>query len=271
MGDHLSKTLSLVLAVSLMSTATAHAAPVVTKTVELQVDVSDVPESEQGVMEKFIRERVGARLEEAGYHVSSSGASRSVAIRVAPINERFGDYGIYFDLERGGETIEPGLEWAVCAPCTKTEVSKRAEAMTKEAVVLLGQPPTPPAPRVAHDANANSDTGSSEVDDPEPVPKPIGPVGITGAVLGVAGIGLIASGAFFLTRDEEERFDPLQQTGERERLDTRGWALLGSGLAAFTGGVILVAVDVAPRVRTRRFRASAMLGPSWGIQLGGHF
>ncbi|MCH9685361.1 MAG: hypothetical protein K0V04_28255 [Deltaproteobacteria bacterium] len=240
-----------------------------TRPLRVTIDVSAIAEDDAPHIERFTEEQIEPVLRDAAY-ARSSDAGDAVEIRIDYVERKDLLYAIYVDVYDDGEKIEPGIDWFVCKFCPQGMVAEAVAEHLPAALDLLAE-------HEAKAAAADETPGTlGEPADPQggspTKPRPIGWLGITGAVVATGGLATTVAGIVQLSKGEV--VIPTQASQRRvQDFRPQGGALLGIGLGAMALGTAAVVVDV---VRRRRSRNHARVAPSVlpsgvGIAVGGRF
>lgn len=260
------------------------------RTISISVDAAAL--GDQGVgIDKIVADDLRPRFESGGYQVVDRDAALAFRLRFEPLRESRFDYGLRFEFVSGTE-VESAIEWVACMTCTD---AKLLEILDKKAPELLEATNERFAAMEASAAGEESTTdegdsraatteesGTDDTGDgsePVEVPRPIGPLGIGGAIGLAAGLGLSIAGSVELGRGVVVDIDLAKEIGTQIDHRPAGRALLGAGIGVAVVGIALLATDVAIRAKKRKAAASQhsvtitpALRPDYaGIGLGGRF
>jgi len=221
------------------------------KTVALQIDVTSLPEEEQGVAPVVLKE-LRSLLEQAGHRVTNEPDADTVVLRTRLRRMEAGNrnYGIHFEFV-DGDRATPAIEWFECIFCTEARVLERLRESGPDLLAAIDRQQ---ASVEADTGEDTADDGSESGDEPpiaEPV-KPIGPLGYAGIGVTVLGLGATIGGAVEISRGRV--YDPATDRYQLTGTDHRpvGYALLGVGAAATVAGVIMLGADVGKRAKQRK-------------------
>lgn len=260
--------MAMALVAAMSGTARAEAPSEAAHQLRVEIDVSAIAEADRPHIERFTRERIGPLLQERSF-VESDSAEDSVSIRVDYLDKEDLEYAIYVDVFDDGQEVQPGIEWFVCKFCPQSMVADTIAEELPAALDLLEQAEVSKA--AEEDPGAEVDSGATGTPTDEPV-RPIGWLGITGAVVAGGGLATTIAGAVRLAQGE--RAEP-SMTSQRRVTDYRpqGLALLGVGTSALILGTTALVVDVVVR---KKKRDGVALGPAWlphgaGISVSGRF
>ncbi|PRP99915.1 hypothetical protein [Enhygromyxa salina] len=238
----------------------------------LGVDVSELPEAERGVGPVLL-EQLRSIVEAGGIEITDDpGAATVLQIRVRLMEAGDRNYGIHFEFVEG-DSVVPAAEWTDCVFCTEARMLQKLESKQDElyASIQAHQEASVDAD-TGEDSGAEGDGGHDD-GGVEPLPKPIGPIGVAGAAASVVGLGVIVWGAVEVSRGRV--YDhPAGAFKVRTGVDhaPRGYVLVGVGAAVASAGLVLLGVDVARRAKQRkRARSQALVVPLFsptGLGLG---
>jgi hypothetical protein len=252
--------------------------------VALTVSVDELPEDERGVGPVLL-EQLRSLVEAGGYEISEdAGAATVLRVRLRILEAGDRNYGMHFEFVDSG-VVTPAVEWTDCVFCTEARMLQKLDAKKKELLAAIEARRKAPAvvDDGGEDDGSDADDDSGDGDDggdggSEPLPKPIGPIGITGAAVSVVGLGAIAWGAVEVARGEV--YEPSagyfqDRTGTNHA--PRGYALVGIGAAVTAAGLVLLGVDLARRAKQRKHaRSQALVLPlvsptGFGLGVTGSF
>lgn len=223
----------------------------------VKIDVSAIAEADAPHIERFTNERIEPVLRERSF-ARADDAGDAVEVRIEYIDPKDLEYAIYLDVYDDGTRIEPGVAWFVCKFCPQSMVADKVAENLPAALDLLER------------AKAASEDGGEAVaapagepanpsDHPAKAVRPIGWLGITGAVVAGGGLATTIAGAVRLAQGEVAE----PSTTSRQRVEDyrpQGRVLLGVGLGAVALGTAAVVVDVVMRKKKRDALAVA---PTW--------
>ena len=276
----ISTCLCLSLALCLASPATAQASspgesaaetsepPV---SVELQVDTSDVDEQFRRQLELIVMRQLPHNLEQAGYELIDEGGEIVLRVRFSRTEAGgFRDQGIHFEFIDGGST-KPAVQWILCEGCVQIRLEEKLEGVLPQLLEALDDAAT------ALTASPNGD-GDGDVNNPPigPIPKPIGPVGIGGAVGLALGIGLSVGGGIVLANPSQQKYEDGKILAVEIDRTPLGLSLLIPGAALVVAGTVMLAVDLSKRAKQRKRAHDITVIPtlspsSAGIGVAGRF
>ena len=216
----------------------------------VKIDVSAIAEADAPHIERFTNERIEPLLRERAF-AKVDEAGDAVEIRIEYLDPEDLEYAIYLDVYDDGTRIDPGVPWFVCKFCPQGMVADKVAENLPAALDLLER-----AEAAADtDGNETAATASEPATTPggEPPPKPVRPIGwlgITGAVVAGGGLATTIAGAVRLAKGEVT-----ESTGQSEAqvIDYRpqGIALVGIGASVLVLGTAAVVVDVMMRKKKR--------------------
>ena len=246
--------------------------------IALIVDASEIDEEFRQQLEIITARQLKPELEGAGFEVSEGVVELALRVRFTPIEGgQFRDHGIYFELVRGGE-VESAIPWVLCNSCGQARLegllAENAAALLEavESAAVAGsddpQGETDEGGEGGHEENPHTDSGE--------LPKPIGPLGISGGVIAAVGIGLSIGGAIVLADPVQTEFDPSQQFDTSLDRTGLGIGLIVPGATLFVAGAVMLAVDVSKRARQRKRADALTIVPTFsptsaGIGVAGQF
>lgn len=265
------------------------AAPATRATVRVEIDVTAIEKFDAGGIERDVRARTEAIVDEQGYFLDDA-AEDSIVVKIDYVDKEDLEYGIHIFVYDDGAEVRPGEEWLVCKYCSHALVGERYaerlpgalgrlsganEAKAKaaaEAAATAREAEAPGDGAVGVEPQPGSETSGGEAE-----PKPERPfllrnVGIGllvpgGVALGV-GLGLVVAG----TR-EVDRGNEAEIADRNYRAPGTAVAIVG-GIAAATGIALLVAHAIRKRDRgtTERVTWTPVLeGTAVGAALRGRF
>jgi hypothetical protein len=215
--------------------ACAASPPEVAATLEIDTRILD---SDVGTrIEAQLAEQLGVPLAGVGYVIAMDPSSTStvVRIRVVAFDADARDYEVEVQASRSG--LEPVGGTIVCNACSENRLISR---ILEDAPGLLEVEEEAPVVEPVDVEPAVEPTTACRK------PWPIGPMGISGAVLGVAGIVGVSVGAQRLGKGEDQYFDVARRL-ETDDYRPAGATATGLGAAVLIAGVVLVVVDVKRR------------------------
>lgn len=234
----------------------------------VEIDVSAIAEADQPHIERFTRERIGPLLQERSF-VESDAAEDAVSIRVDYLDAKDLEYAIYVDVYDDGEKVQPGLDWFVCKFCPQGMVADTIAKELPAALDLLDQAAASESAELGGEPQVEASDQGTPTDEPV---KPIGWLGITGAVVAGGGLATTIAGAVRIGQGEVV---DSAMTSQQRVTDSRpqGLVLLGVGTSVLLLGTTALVVDLVMR---KRKRDGVALGPAWlprgaGISVSGRF
>ena len=217
----------------------------------VKIDVSAIAEADAPHIERFTNERIEPLLRERSF-VKADDAEDAVEIRIEYIDPKDLEYAIYLDVFDDGTRIEPGVPWFVCKFCPQGMVADKVAENVPAALDLLERSEAAGAGEGEGAAAAAGEPAATPSGDPPPkVVRPIGWLGITGAVVAGGGLATTIAGAVRLAQGEVAEPSPRP---EIRIVDYRpqGRMLVGVGVGALALGAAAVVVDVVLRKNKRK-------------------
>lgn len=244
------------LTMSFFLAATTLVAPV--ESVAVEVDASSIKPEGPGIARQ-LGGKVTSALAQQGIAIDDA-SPRQLRIEVRQTG--FISYEVAFVIEVDGVAVQPGLENVTCEKCPLAKMDAAVVAKLPDALALMEQasepePVAPPEP--AEPAGGTDDGAAGSLTEPSDAPAqdrkrptPIGPVGITGIVIGAGGVALTVAGIAKLAEPptvEQDARAPEYDINEDPA--PMGRALLGAGIATTLMGGVLIAVDLTVLRRKR--------------------
>jgi hypothetical protein len=244
-----------------LSSLVTLAAPV--ESVAVDVDASSIKPEGPGITRQ-LGDKVTKALADQGIAVDDASARQ---LRIEVRQTGFISYDVTFVVEVDGVVIQPGIENVTCEKCPLAKMDAAVVAKLPEAIALMEKAAKtePHAPAATQDPGelalgaeraASEAAGPAEaVEDPAQrrSSKALGPVGISGIVVGAGGLALTAAGIAKMveppTVEQDVRTPEYDVTEDPERT---GRALLGVGIATALVGGVLIAVDATVLWRKRQ-------------------
>lgn len=255
------------------SSGAAWAAPTAAgeeRPLRVKIDVSAITEADAPHIERFTAERIEPVLRERSF-AKADDAGDAVEIRIEYIDPKDLEYAIYLDVYDDGTRIEPGVAWFVCKFCPQSMVADKVAENLPGALDLLERTEAAEA-EAENEAVAPAGAPTTIEDEPAKAERPIGWLGITGAVVAGGGLATTIAGAVRLAQGEVA--EPSQMSQQRvEDYRPQGRVLLGVGVSALAMGTAALVVDVVMRKKKRDALAVA---PNWlphgaGVAVSGRF
>lgn len=185
------------------------------------------------------------------------------------------NYVLHFELVQGNTSTEL-IEPVSCPRCFDETLYNTIAA--KVPTLLEAIEAEPKINAVAADGNPDGNPAENGHEDPsvEPLPKPIGPVGISGAVVLAAGIGLSIGGGVVLANPKQREIQGHQILGIERNRTPLGISLVVPGVTLVVVGTAMLAVDLSRRAKQRKGAQSITVIPtlspsSAGIGVVGRF
>lgn len=238
--------------------------------VRVHVDASGLEPTDQGPLAARLQEVASEALILGGVPVDAH-ATRELRVSVQQLSLEEGRYAYAIEVYEGRALLELGGTFT-CDLCTLTSVS---EAISDEVLTVARQlaessgpdmaaeptptaaPPPPPTPAVSASPPVSP---TRSVDASSPLRQGlVGPMGITGLVVGGTGIAALVAGAVLLSRGEVIHVDANDRDGTVDDYRPWGHGFLWPGLTAALSGAVLVGIAASPR---RRASAHAWLLPT---------
>lgn len=250
--------LSIVLGVSRPTCAASP--PEIAATLEFDTRILD-PEVGARI-EAQLADQLAPGLAGVGYVVTSHGVTSPVIVRIRVIafDADARDYEVEVQLLRPG--AEPIGGTVVCNACSESRLVGR---VVDDAPGLLER---------------REETPEVEPIEPEPLVEPtsarrkvwpIGPMGISGAGLGVMGIVVASVGVQRLHKNEVERFSPNHSSTTIDNYQPAGVTATVLGAVILTTGAALAAVDLKRRWSAARHYAVHVSPVYVGFQIEHRF
>lgn len=256
----------------LLTFATLAAPP---ESVAVEVDASSITPEGPGI-EKQLGGKVTSALEDRGVAVDGASTRR---LRIEVRQTSFISYDVTLAVTVDGVVVTPGLEHVTCERCPLARMDEavvaklpdaialmeRADEMEPEPVEIGPQPEQEPDPEEKRSASGPDE----EHDEPEREAaqwRLIGPLGISGIVVGTGGVIMVAAGAVKMISPptvEKDTSAPEYDVNRDPESTGRALVITGAAIAAVSG--VLVAVDLTVLRRKRREHAKMpVLHPSIG-------
>ena len=178
--------------------------------------------------------------------VESTATEKAWRIAIAVSGSTY-DYDVELKLERAGSPLADQPAPFGCE-CNNEQLIEKIEAAIGSAVDTLQEPESTPPP-------APKDVALPPDEDPDPEPRRLGPMGITGAIFIPLGAGAAIAGGVLIARGEVVEGSGAQQESTNYR--PAGIGLVAGGAAVLVTGIALL---VADRVKAKRQVAFAPSG-----------
>jgi hypothetical protein len=259
----------------------AFAAPV--DTVAVEIDASSIKPEGPGIRRQ-LGDKVTTALAKRGIELDEAAANR---LRIEVRQPSFITYDVTFEVMVDGVVVEPGLERVKCERCPLARMDEAVLAKLPDAIALMERAneakdvPPPPAKPDPVESEPTAEETIAPPSEPGSTPKErpsrwnlLGPVGISGIVVGTGGVIVVAAGAGMMLTPPTVKPDPGALEFDLHRDPERtGRALVGVGAAAAVVGGVLLAVDLTLlRQRRRQLTRLPRVGPSFGgIVIEGRF
>lgn len=219
----------------------------------LVVDASKIDEEFQPQLEIIAMRQLRPALEKAGYEVSDGVVDLALRVRFAPVDAgQFRDHGVHFEFVRA-EGSEPAIPWVLCNACGQVRLEGILAESAPQLIAAVDKAIASGRAQSPEEGPQPDGPVDDTTNDPKPVdlPKPIGPIGISGGVVAALGLGALVWGAVELSRGVEVT----PPVNERQRIVNhrpRGTALVATGAASLAVGAILLGVDLGLRSKKRK-------------------
>lgn len=235
----------------------------------VEIDVSAIAEADAPHIVRFTRDRIGPLLEERSF-IEAVEADDAITIRVDYVDAEDLEYAIYVDVYDDGEKVSPGIDWFMCKFCPQGMVADTIAEKLPAALDLLDQAEVSERVEVGNEPPQAEPRDGDELADERT--RPIGWLGVTGALVGAGGLATTIAGAVRIGQGEVAESS---QSSQQRVTDYRpqGLVLLGVGASALLLGSTALVVDLVMR-KKRRERAA--LGPTSlphgaGLSVSGRF
>lgn len=248
--------------------------------IALVVDTTAIDEEFRRQLELITDRQIRPALEQAGYEVADGFVDLALRVRYAPVDAgQFRDHGIHFEIIRGSE-VKPAIEWALCNACGQVRLENLLTANTPQLLEALEkattESPATQEPDEGSEDGDDGDSGDGDGDSTAPLPKPIGPIGISGAVGLGLGIGLSIGGGIVLANPTRQDLQDHELIGTEIDRTNLGIALVIPGATLVVAGTVMLAVDLAKRAKQRKSANNITVVPtlspsSAGIGVVGRF
>lgn len=251
----------MVLALASPAAWAAPPAATAERPLRVEVDVSALAKADAPHIERFTLERMAPLLRERSY-TRTEDAEDAIAIRVDYIDAKDLEYAIYVDVYDDGKLIKPGIDWFVCKFCPQTMLADTVAKNLPAAFDLLEQAEAA-AVAAATPADPSPETNTEPSDATEQPParvRPIGWLGITGAVVAGGGLATTIAGAVRLAQGEVTEPSDMAETVVTD-YRPQGVALVGIGATAVVVGTTALVVDLVLRKKKRQ-RQGVTFAPS---------
>lgn len=231
----------------------------------VKIDVSALAKADAPHIERLTLERIEPLLRERSY-TRADGAEDAIEIRFDYLDPKDLEYAIYVDIYSDGKLVKPGVDWFVCKFCPQTMLADtvaknlpgafdRLEQAEAEATAP-GEPTetstqTPVEPKIPED-------------EPPKRVRPIGWLGITGAVVAGGGLATTIAGAVRLSQGRVVEPSASSMSSVTD-YRPQGVALVGVGVAAVAVGAAALVADLVVRKKKRQVLSFA---PSFGPRSG---
>lgn len=251
--------------------------------VALQIDFAGLLEHQDAAAAEetatFLRQDTTVALRQThGVEVVDDAQAPAVVVELGWVDYAQSNYQIVVRARRPDEVAQV-VERYECE-CIDSGVIESVLQRLPEALQQLEEQPPAPAETAEAETVAVEPEPPAAVDEDPPAEepskaRPIGAVGITGAVVAAGGLGALGFGISRLSRGEERRPAPMNE--ERQQLQDfrpqgRVWVGIGVGAAVVGTAVLVVDLTVLRRRRQARVALTPTLGPSTaGLQLHGRF
>lgn len=238
----------------------------VSQRVHITVDIAQLGPRGDGV-DGLVIEELTPKLEQAGFEVvDDHEAAVTLHIRFEALREGKFDFGIHFEFV-DGDRVDPATEWVACLSCADANLLPALDQLAPTLIEALEKHLAAPA------SNPNGIPSENGHDDPPvgPKPKPIGPLGISGAVGLAVGIGLSVGGGIVLANPKQEITQSYEPFGVERDRTSLGVALLVPGATLVVAGTVMLAVDIAKRAKQRRLSENVTVVPTvspFGVGVG---
>ncbi|MCX4239733.1 hypothetical protein [Paraliomyxa miuraensis] len=237
----------------------------------VKIDVSTIAEADAPHIERFTNERIEPLLRDRSF-AKADDAGDAVEIRIEYIDPKDLEYAIYLDVFDDGTRIDPGVPWFVCKFCPQGMVADKVAENLPAALDLLERTEATAEDQGKGEPASPIGEPPTVTDEPAKPVRPIGWMGITGAIVAGGGLATTIAGAVRLAQGEVA--EPSQASQQRvEDYRPQGRVLLGVGVSALAMGTAALVVDVVLR---KKKRDAVAVTPTWsphgaGLALSGRF
>jgi hypothetical protein len=199
--------------------------------------------------EAAVRLTITTQLQGRDFEVGASGESQLEVV----IERDEAHDGIRMQYRARAAGKAPMTHSNVCERCGSDELAAALAADLDAVSPALTPALAVPAPVVTPSTSPQDDTMRARAG------QRIGPLGVVGAAVGGAGLGVLIAGAVLAAVGDSSRVDPNNpQQLEITRRRTPGLILLGTGAGAVAIGAVLLGVDLGRRAKAKRRGAVAM-------------
>jgi hypothetical protein len=182
---------------------------------------------------------------------------------IVVVVERTGDvenpgFVMGYSIEQGDEIVPGSARQSDCSLCTRTEVIERIEKDLEPLLELAREHQVErEGVEVGGDGDGDGDVGPVGDD------RKIGPLGFAGIGLAVVGLAGVGAGVGLAVKGVEPT-PPYQKSKD---FRTPGNVILAIGGAALIAGVVMIAVDVSKRKKSRSQKAAKIraFGPGFAF------
>lgn len=230
----------------------------------VKIDVSALAKADAPHIERLTLERMEPLLRERSY-TRADDAKDAIEIRFDYLDKKDFEYAIYVDIYDDGKLVKPGLDWFVCKFCPQTMLADTVAQNLPAAFDRLEQAEAEAASAEPAETNTHTEAEPEIPADESPKRvRPIGWLGITGAVVAGGGLATVIAGAVRLSQGRvvEPSASSLSSVTDYR---PQGTALVGVGVAAVAVGAAALVADLVVRKKKRQALSFA---PSFGPRSG---